>query len=239
VCPSPPPQLAALGFCAVYDQLMEGFAQADSKDAIFKCVCARARAGKPASHTRASCGRARVRGDPNKGHLRARCCRLPPAAEAVLTHPAACAPPSAPPFRAFIKALDENPEQYRKDATALTAAATAAGGVDGIASSEALSAVKARASAGTLVYSKFIAIGLFRMLELAAATEPAALSKLADAAGVPLAKVNADLTLYKGLLSKLAAVKELMAEMLSRDKKKTEARLAEKAQKEAGSASSA
>jgi hypothetical protein len=147
--------------------------------------------------------------------------------------------PASIQFRAFIKALEENPEQYRKDATALAAAATSAGGVDGIASSDALSGLKARASAGTLVYSKFIAIGLFRMLELAAATEPAALSKLADAAGVPLAKVNADLTLYKGLLSKLAAVKELMAEMLSRDKKKTEARLAEKAQKEAGSASSA
>ncbi len=98
---------------------------------------------------------------------------------------------------------------------------------------DALASLKARAAAGTLVYSKFIAIGLFRLLELGGATEPAALATLAEAAGAPLAKVNADLTLYKGLLSKLAAVKELMGEMLARDRKKTEARLAEKAAKEA------
>lgn len=104
---------------------------------------------------------------------------------------------------------------------------------------EALCALKARASAKQLVYSKFLAIGLFRLLELAGATEPAALAQLAEAAGVPLQRVNADLTLYKGILSKMAAAKELMAEFLAREKVKTEQRLAEKAAKEAGAAAPA
>ena len=37
--------MAALGFCSVFDQLMEGFNQADSnKEAIFKCAGAAPRA---------------------------------------------------------------------------------------------------------------------------------------------------------------------------------------------------
>ena len=238
-----------------------------------------------------------------------------------------------PRCRAFLKAVDESPEQYRKDQAALAAAASssvrgpaflaaarrcpcaprnqslapppapapqaaspapapwsaprararrtpfpaaavapsspdrralfffrsAQGGVDGLLSMEPLSALKARAAAGTLVYSKFVGIGLFRLLELTGATEPAALARLADASGAPLAKVNADLTLYKGLLSKLAAAKEcvpllrfcsslcthaggaiafasrLMAEYLAREAKKTAQRMAEKEAKASGS----
>ena len=108
-----------------------------------------------------------------------------------------------------------------------------------MAAMEALTSLKARAASSTLVYSKFIAIGLFRLLELGGATEPAALTRLAEAAGVPLAKVNADLTLYKGLLSKLAAGKELMREMFEREAKKTEQRLAEKAAKDAAGTAAA
>ena len=111
--------------------------------------------------------------------------------------------------------------------------------MDGLVAMEALSSLKARAAAGTLVYSKFIAIGLFRMLELTGATEPAALARLAEASGAPLSKVNADLTLYKGLLSKLAAAKELMAEFLAREQKKTAERQAAKEAKAAGEGSSA
>ncbi len=135
-----------------------------------------------------------------------------------------------------MKALDENPEQWRKDQAALTAAAQSSGGVAGLTGLEALTSLKARAASSTLVYSKFIAIGLFRMLELAGAMEPAALGTLAEAAGAPIAKVNADLNLYKGLLSKLAAAKELMAEFLERERKKTEERQAAKAAKDAAPA---
>ena len=140
-------------------------------------------------------------------------------------------------FKAFIKALDESPEQYRKDAAAAAAAAAGAGGVEGLAALEAVTAAKAASAKGALVYSKFLAVGLFRLLELGGATEPAALARLAEAAGAPPAKVAADLTLYKGLLSKLAAAKELMAEILKREQVKATERAAEKAAKAAASAS--
>lgn len=94
---------------------------------------------------------------------------------------------------------------------------------------ECLSALKAKATAGTLVYSRFIAIGMFRLLELAGAMEPAALGKLAEVSGVPLSKINGDLALYKSLLSKLAAAKELMADYLEREKRKAAEREKEKA----------
>ena len=38
------PQVAALGFCSVFDQLMEGFPQPEAKDQIFTCVPPRCRA---------------------------------------------------------------------------------------------------------------------------------------------------------------------------------------------------
>lgn len=45
----------------------------------------------------------------------------------------------------------------------------------------------------------------------------------------PLPQVNSDLTIYKGLLSKLAAAKELQAEFLARERKRAEERAKEKA----------
>lgn len=123
--------------------------------------------------------------------------------------------------------LDESPEQYRGDASALAAlAAASGGGVAALAAAPALAELKARADAGTLVYTRFVAVGLFRLLEIAGCMEPASLAKLAEAAGVPLLKVNADLQLYKGLLSKLQAAKELQAEMLARERRKRDEKAA-------------
>jgi hypothetical protein len=125
-----------------------------------------------------------------------------------------------------VKAVDESPEQYRKDASALSEAASAStGGVDGLCSLESLAQLKARGA----LYSRFVAIGLFRLLELAGAMEPAALGKLCEAAGVPLSKVNTDLQTYKSLLSKLAAAKELMAEFVQREQRKAAERAKEAA----------
>ena len=53
------------------------------------------------------------------------------------------------------------------------------------------------------------------------------------AAGLQLKKVNGDLGMYKGLLSKLAAAKELQAEIFEREKRKTAEREAKKAEKAA------
>ncbi len=49
--PAARPQVAALGFCSVYDQLMEGFSQPENKDAIFKCA-RRAAAAQAAARSR-------------------------------------------------------------------------------------------------------------------------------------------------------------------------------------------
>ena len=78
-------------------------------------------------------------------------------------------PPRAPPRSSFLKALDESPETFRKDAAALAAAASGAGGVDALKANEALAKLKERAAGGKLPYSKFLAIGLFRMLARALA----------------------------------------------------------------------
>ena len=100
--------------------------------------------------------------------------------------------------------------------------------VDALLASPVLADIKSKGEANEFAYSRYDAIGLFRMLELGGATEPAALEKLADAAGLQLKKVNGDLSMYKGLLSKLAAAKELQKEIFEREKRKTAERLAKK-----------
>jgi len=132
-------------------------------------------------------------------------------------------------FEAFLEALGEDAKKTREDAAKLGAFAASAGGVDALKANPVFASMAAQAAADKLLYSKYIAIGMFRMLELAKATDPKALEALATAGGVELKKVNGDLAMYKGLLSKLAAAKELQAEFLEREKRKTAERLAKKA----------
>ncbi len=77
-------------------------------------------------------------------------------------------------------------------------------------------------------YNKFQAIGMFRLLELAGATDPASLEKLAESLSLPLSRVTSDLATYKGMLSKMTAAKELMAEIIAEQRKKAAQREAEK-----------
>lgn len=132
-------------------------------------------------------------------------------------------------FKCFLEALGEDPVQWRADATELSEFASSASGVDALVACDVFATMKAQNEASNFLYNKFIAIGMFRLLELAKATEPAALEKLAGDAGIPLSKINSDLGVYKGLLSKLAAAKELQAEIFAREKRKNEERLAKKA----------
>uniref|UniRef100_A0A2P2JSD2 Uncharacterized protein MANES_13G152400 n=1 Tax=Rhizophora mucronata TaxID=61149 RepID=A0A2P2JSD2_RHIMU len=88
-------------------------------------------------------------------------------------------------FQAYIRALEEEPEQYRVDAKKLEEWARAQtansladfpskeGEVEGI-----LKDIAERASNGNFSYSRFFAIGLFRLLELSNATEPTILEKV-------------------------------------------------------------
>lgn len=135
-------------------------------------------------------------------------------------------------FRAYIKALQEDPEQYRSDAQKLEEWArsqtantlvdfsTEEGDVQSI-----LKDISERAkSKDSFSYSRFFAIGLFRLLELANATEPTTLEKLCAALNIDKRSVDRDLAVYRNLLTKLVQSKELLKEYVEREKKKVEER---------------
>lgn len=141
-------------------------------------------------------------------------------------------------FDAFVKSLGEDPARYRGDAAEMAKFAREGAltpSADGSFGQKALASVAARAASGELYYSRFLAVGVFRLLELSGAKDPKALEALAASLGVSQAAVARDLGTYKAVLSKLAAAKELMREMLDRERKKQAERLAEKAASQAKS----
>ncbi|CAL0328972.1 unnamed protein product [Lupinus luteus] len=135
-------------------------------------------------------------------------------------------------FQAYIKSLNEDPDQYRVDAqkleewarvqnsTSLVDFSSKEGEVEGI-----LKDIAERAGGKVeFSYSRFFAIGLFRLLELANAMEPAILEKLCAALNVNKRSIDRDLDVYRNLLSKLVQAKELLKEYVDREKKKREER---------------
>lgn len=143
-------------------------------------------------------------------------------------------------FQAFLGSLDETPEKFRQDAEELEQLAGKLSGpadlapeASGSKLQAALANLKSQTASGEFAYNKFTAIGLFRLLELTGAKEPAALERLVKAVGVSQDAVNRDLVLYKGVLSKLSAAKEMLQEFLEREKRKQAEREAEKAAKAA------
>jgi photosystem II biogenesis protein Psp29 len=138
-------------------------------------------------------------------------------------------------FKAYVEALDEDPQQYRTDSEAWEAWVKGLSGpeelkpdADGSEQQKALADLASKFEAKEAVYSKFLAIGLFRLLELSGAKDPKALEGLVKSLNLRLPSVNRDLLTYKGVLSKLGAAKELMKEVLAREKKKQEERAAAK-----------
>lgn len=137
-------------------------------------------------------------------------------------------------FKAYIEALKEDPAQYRADAkkledwaraqspSSLVDFASRSGEVEDI-----LKEIAERAgSKGSFSYSRFFAVGLFRLLELANATEPTILDKLCNALNINKKSVDRDLDVYRNVLSKLVQAKELLKEYVDREKKKIEERAA-------------
>jgi photosystem II biogenesis protein Psp29 len=135
-------------------------------------------------------------------------------------------------FQAYIRALNEDPDQYRTDARkleewarsqnpeSLVAFSTKEGEVEG-----SLKDIGERAGTkGSFNYSRFFAVGLFRLLELANATEPVVLEKLCAALNIDKRSVDRDLDVYRNLLTKLVQAKELLREYVEREKKKREER---------------
>ncbi|KAF7823057.1 protein THYLAKOID FORMATION1, chloroplastic [Senna tora] len=135
-------------------------------------------------------------------------------------------------FKAYIEALKEDPNQYRVDAqkleewaraqnpTSLVEFSSREGEVEGL-----LKDIAERAGGkGNFSYSRFFAVGLFRLLELVNATEPTILEKLCAALNIDKKSVDRDLDVYRNLLSKLVQAKELLKEYVDREKKKREER---------------
>ncbi|KAF9587476.1 hypothetical protein IFM89_003415 [Coptis chinensis] len=144
-------------------------------------------------------------------------------------------------FKAYIQALKEDPEKYRADAQKLEewAKTQTASSLLEFPSKEGevevlLKDISERAAGkGSFSYSRFFAIGLFRLLELANATEPAVLEKclavikqLCAVMNINKRSVDRDLDVYRNLLSKLVQAKELLKEFLEREKKKVAERAA-------------
>ncbi|KAI7728367.1 hypothetical protein M8C21_015281 [Ambrosia artemisiifolia] len=135
-------------------------------------------------------------------------------------------------FQAYVNALNEDPQQYRADAQKLEAWARAqdASSLVDFASKtgeceDILKDIAERAGGnGSFSYSRFFAVGLFRLLELANATEPTILEKLCAALNINKKSVDRDLDVYRNLLSKLVQAKELLKEYVEREKKKREER---------------
>jgi len=141
-------------------------------------------------------------------------------------------------FGAYVNALDEDPKKYKADAKKMEAWASALSSADGVSpdaagdeGQKALAEVAARISSGDFYYTRFFAIGLFRLLELSGASTPDALKATVKAMGVDSSAVTRDLNQYKSVLSKLTTAKEMMKEFLEREKRKTAERQAEKAAK--------
>lgn len=141
-------------------------------------------------------------------------------------------------FDAFVASLQEDPARYRADAARLEEWAKGAGGPEAVApdaggadGQQALQRAADAVASGKFLYTKFFAVGLFRLLELAGGKDPKALAGLVTSLGVPAERVNADLLTYKGVLSKMQAAKDMMVEFVAREKKKSAERAAEKAAK--------
>ncbi|KAG6423486.1 hypothetical protein SASPL_113882 [Salvia splendens] len=137
-------------------------------------------------------------------------------------------------FEAYVRALNDDPAQFRADAqkveewaktqspSSLVEFVSRDGEIEGV-----LKNIAERAGTkGSFSYSRFFAVGLFRLLELSNATEPNILDKLCAALNVNKKSVDRDLDVYRNLLSKLVQAKELLKEYTEREKKKTEERAA-------------
>ncbi|KAG6551654.1 hypothetical protein Mapa_006740 [Marchantia paleacea] len=125
-------------------------------------------------------------------------------------------------FKAYISALKEDPEKYRSDAMKLEAWAKEQNSVsivsfgDGEVGAILKDIAERAGSKDKFHYSRFFAIGLFRLLEVAKASDPSILEQLSKALNVNKLSIDRDLDVYRNLLSKLAQAKELLKEYIDR-----------------------
>ena len=201
----------AVGVCSIFDQVLDDLSEAE-QEALFGAYV-NVRGPRP----------------PTPRPRRARGARPPPRPPL---------PDRLPHHPSPAQALDEDPKKYKADAKKMEAWASALSSADGVSpdaagdeGQKALAEVAARISSGDFYYTRFFAIGLFRLLELSGASTPDALKATVKAMGVDSSAVTRDLNQYKSVLSKLTTAKEMMKEFLEREKRKTAERQAEKAAK--------
>ena len=136
-------------------------------------------------------------------------------------------------FNTFMEALNQDPKKWRADAEKLSTFASEQTSIDGLVANPMFASMKSKVESKSLVYDKFIAIGFFRALEVSKQTSQENLKAISEASGVELEKINSDLGLYKSVLSRMNSAKELQAEVLERERRKTAERMEKKAAKEA------
>ena len=68
--------------------------------------------------------------------------------------------------------------------------------------------------------SQLLGVSTLTLRHPTGAKDPKALKALVESVHINLTTVNRDLTSYKGILSKLSAAKELMAELTQRERRK-------------------
>merc|ERR1719261_1841106 len=136
-------------------------------------------------------------------------------------------------FNTFMEALNQDPKKWRADAEKLSTFASEQTSIDGLVANPMFASMKSKVESKSLVYDKFIAIGFFRALEMSKQTSQENLKAISEASGVELEKINSDLGLYKSVLSRMNSAKELQAEVLERERRKTAERMEKKAAKEA------
>ena len=84
---------------------------------------------------------------------------------------------------------------------------------DGDELQQRLAAIAGRAAGKEFLYTKFFAIGLFRLLELTGAKDPKALEALVRAVGAPPDSVNRDLMTYKARLPRVSGRRGFLREL--------------------------
>ena len=144
-------------------------------------------------------------------------------------------------FQALCRAVESDPQTYRRDAERLGTLAKGLSAEELMAwmsqktqldgSDDLQAQIQAIAHNPKFKYSRLFAIGVFTLLELADANlvkdekqRLAAIKQVSVILQVPEDKLNKDLELYRSNLEKIEQALSTMADMLSADRKKREQR---------------
>lgn len=137
-------------------------------------------------------------------------------------------------FQALIKALEQNPDQYRQDAEQLISLATQSSWENlffvpkGDLLDNTLNAIAANPK---FKYSRLLAVGLFTLLETANSEvvkdetkRVDAFKQIAQKLNLQEDKIQKDLDLYRSNLEKMVQAQAVLADALAADRKKREER---------------